>query len=137
MAILDKLRERAITMMEARKLALAAGKPPFEEEPIDDSQFDLVKRLLSDTFFIEINLNDTFYYAGADGYRMDSYNMEVILPLYGKYGRDALVAYVSLQRGHDPQIPQNVTQNFLAAKKEIEPLLPNIHFDWDIENNED
>ena len=84
--------------------------------------------LLDSTFELIINLNDTFYHA-SDAYKISSYNMELIVPVFEKYGRDALVGYIALARGHDP-LSRFVTPNFLSSKKEISEITK-IKLKWD------
>jgi len=87
-----------------------------------------INELLDSTFELIINLNDTFYHA-ADAYKIASYNMGLIVPVFEKYGRDAIVAYIALARGHDP-LDRFVTDNFLASKKEISEITK-IKLKWD------
>ena len=82
-------------------------------------------------FELNINLNDVFHFAGGDSYSIASYNLAYILPIYRKYEFDALVAYVAIARGYDPDIPQHITTNFKKAKKEIELIQDKFYYEDD------
>lgn len=61
-------------------------------------------------------MNDTFYYASADGEDVPYDEWPRVKQIYEEWGQDGIIAWVALRRGHDPQIPQNVTNKFKAAK---------------------
>lgn len=75
--------------------------------------------IMKNCFWIDLNMNDAMYYACADTERVSIDDLEKIIPLYDKYGWHALLAYVSVKRGHDPEIQKRFTQEFYAAKEEI------------------
>lgn len=80
------------------------------------------KMINSDMFYLAINMNDGMYYATADVEYISVEDLEIIIPVYDKYGWDTLLAYVAVLRGHDPGIPERITPAFKAAKIEIEKL---------------
>ena len=89
------------------------------------TETEAIKLVHDSTFIFHINMNGTFYYASADGAEIDGGDMIDLLPIIQKYGDDAMVAYEAIKRGHDPQIPQRVTKEFKAAKKEIKKIIAN------------
>lgn len=107
-----------------------------------EEDYILAGKLLLDgpnTSFHEmsINLNDTFYYASADSETIYEYDIAKILPTFKKYGQDTLVAYAAIVRGHDPQIKQNITENYKEAKKELGALLDDDIFMMDHKDRDD
>lgn len=75
--------------------------------------------LFDESFSIAFNMNDTFYYACGDSSCIDKEDIEDLESLIEKYGREALIAYEALKRGHDPTIPEHVTKEFKQCKEEI------------------
>ena len=72
------------------------------------------------TFWVDINLNDTFHYATADSESISADDLQDMEPIFDEFGFDAaIVAYVAILRGYDPTIPQVVTQEFKQAKAKI------------------
>lgn len=87
--------------------------------------------VIEGSFTITVNMNDTFYYACADSETLESDDLITILPLITKYGDAALTAYVAIKRGHDPQVTSRLTENFYAAKKELQPMFDSGELDWE------
>lgn len=67
-------------------------------------------------------MNDTFYYASADGEDVPYDEWPRLKEIYEQWGQDGLIAWVALRRGHDPQIPQNVTNQFKKAKAALSKI---------------
>jgi hypothetical protein len=82
----------------------------------------MIERLLNCCFEVMINLNDTFHYSSADTDAINCEDLIEILPIFERFGNDALVAYVALKRGQDPTIPKRCTPEFQIAKAEIAEL---------------
>lgn len=102
------------------------------------TELEAYKLLVESCFKMTVNLNDTFYYASADAETIEDDDSEELIPYIKKYGHDAIVAYVAIKRDHDPIIPQHITKDFKAAKKELKELAKDgtIFFDrWYRKNN--
>ena len=81
---------------------------------------DIFKIIKDDLLAVTFNMNDTFYYASADSSTISIDDLDDLAPLVKRYGRTAVVAYEALRRGHNPQIPDYVTPEFLQARCWIE-----------------
>lgn len=68
---------------------------------------------------ITFNLNDTFYYACADGCSIYVHDLEDLEEVFSRHGFDTVIAYEAIRRGHDPKIPQVVTESYKLAKQTI------------------
>lgn len=82
-----------------------------------------LKLIFENSLGVAINMNDTFYYACADSASIDTDELEDLEPVIELYGIDAFIAFEAIRRGHDPQIPQHITANFLAAKTMIQDIM--------------
>lgn len=79
-----------------------------------------IKTILNNAHAVAINLNDTFYYACADGTCIDMSELEDLEPVIEKYGDMAFVAYEAIKRGHDPEVTSvKYNPNFAPAKDMI------------------
>jgi len=84
------------------------------------------KEILENLHTVEINLNDTFYYACADSEELEAEDILELIPLFENYGvRDTLVAVTAVIRGHDPKVKGVCTSKFKKAKKEIQKMAKN------------
>ena len=72
---------------------------------------------------ITFNLNDTFYYACADGCSIYVHDLEDLEEVFNRHGFDTVIAYEAIRRGHDPKIPQVVTESYKLAKQQIQKIL--------------
>lgn len=86
------------------------------------TELEAYKLLIKDSFELQLNMNDTFYYATADVENMQAHDVKHILPLIQKYGHDAINAYVAVIRGHDPQISKRITEGYLKSKETIKAM---------------
>lgn len=84
-----------------------------------------IKLIEENCLGIAFSMNDTFYYACADISNIDFDELQDLESVIEKYGYDAIIAYEAIKRGHDPQIPQHITPEFLASKKMIEDIMNN------------
>lgn len=65
-------------------------------------QLRAFKKLVCDgTFWVVLNMNDTFGPASADAEEMPVEDIQHVLPLFMQYGMDALNAYAAVRRGGD------------------------------------
>lgn len=64
-----------------------------------------------------INMNDTFYYACSDTSEVPSEDALDLVPYIQFYGFNALLAYESIKRGHNPEISDYLTPEFLEVKE--------------------
>lgn len=72
------------------------------------------------SFVILLNMNDTFAWATADAERMPTEDIKHVLPLYQKYGDDALNAYAAVKRNCDVMDhPKLRTDKYYAAKEAL------------------
>lgn len=76
-----------------------------------------LENLISYSFNLQINMNDTFHYACGDVGEINSEDALDLLPFIDIYGFDACVAYEAIKRGYDPEIPQHVSKEFLEVKQ--------------------
>jgi hypothetical protein len=76
------------------------------------------------SYAFRLNMNDTFGFACADGEEMDDYDFELLMPIIAKYGRHALVAYVSVKRKAEPMHCPcgHDGHEYKSARAEIEAL---------------
>ena len=72
---------------------------------------------------VSFNLNDTFYYACGDGCSIDVCDLEDLEEVFNRHGFDTVIAYEAIRRGHDPKIPQVVTESYELAKQQIQKIL--------------
>jgi hypothetical protein len=89
------------------------------------SREEILEKIIEDSFFIIINLSDTFYYACADSEKIEGEDYIELIPLIEKYGYYAEVAYCAIKRGHDPQVKSVLTKEYYLAKDEILNMLTN------------
>lgn len=82
--------------------------------------FDQIKTEIVDITF---NLNDQFYYASADCTTIEMEDLNDLSSVIELYGYCALLAYESIKRGHEPQVKENITEEFKAAKNMILDLM--------------
>jgi hypothetical protein len=59
---------------------------------------EALEMLLTDTYHITLNMNDTFAYACADSEEVDADDMMSLLPLIQEFEYDAITAFVSVKR---------------------------------------
>jgi len=70
-------------------------------------------------FFIELNANDTFGYACADGQMIDIQELPGLIELDKLFGPEGIIAFMSVKRNEDP-ISRLVNKKFKEAKKYID-----------------
>jgi len=114
------------------KEALKQRKEIDFEEINDDlkKENNILKEMIKSSFSIDINLNDTFYYACADSEEIDSEDFLDLLELSKKHGSyNTINAYCSLKRekmfNEKNLIPINLKskeekEKFIKIKEEIE-----------------
>lgn len=98
----------------------------FYKPMTDDSKkLQLILKLLKqDSFWIALNMNDTFGYGCADIEDLTFFELEKILPIYEKYGDDALTAFACVKRGEGCMpIKERQNANFSKALVEIKNIL--------------
>ena len=78
------------------------------------------------SFWIALNANDFFGYACADCVKIDSDDLEWIIPFVKKYERDGINAVLAYIRQAKPLKPY-ITPEFELAYKEIEELNPEVY----------
>lgn len=91
------------------------------------TELESYKSIVNSCFKLQVNLNDTFYWATADIGEIDSCDISKILHIYQQCGRDTLVAYEAIIRGHDPDPSlmkrwKKGTADFYRAKAMLQPL---------------
>lgn len=84
---------------------------------------ETLRLIFQNSHGVGINMNDTFYYACADSSSIGTDELEDLEPVIEKYGSEAFTAFEAIKRGHDPQIPQHITNEFKAAKQMIQDML--------------
>ena len=70
-------------------------------------------------------MNDTFYYASADGEDVSLEELPVVLEIYNKYNENGLTAWVAHKRNEPPLDPL-ITKTYLEAKEYLEEKLKKI-----------
>ncbi len=80
------------------------------------------KILIKNSFNIEVNMNDTFWYATADSEQIEANDVDFLVPVIARYGDAAINAYVAIKRQIDPTVKQHLTYNFYRAKTELARL---------------
>lgn len=79
------------------------------------------------SYRIDLNANDTFFYASAMSVTLAADDYEWALPMIEKYGYDGAHAVMSYITKLDV-LPQLQNESYLAAKKELEESQPDC--DW-------
>jgi hypothetical protein len=83
----------------------------------DTPRYVSLRNLLSEqVFWLYLNANDTFHYATADAERfvMEESNLDKLIEVYERWGRDGVVALMASIRGDDP-LPQLRTPAYQEA----------------------
>jgi hypothetical protein len=90
----------------------------------DAEKAKVLDLLIQGAYSIRLNVSDTFAFATADSEDMDTYDLEIMLPVILKYGHSAFTAYVAVKRAQEPiDCKCNHKQPaYQEAKKEIEAL---------------
>jgi hypothetical protein len=65
------------------------------------TELEAYRQLISGSFSLEINLNDCFMWGAAYSSKLDADDIELFLPIYQKYGTEALMAYASINDDFD------------------------------------
>ena len=86
------------------------------------TELEAYKLVFEDSFFVSLNMSDTFAWGCSESEDMEAEDVEEIIPLVQKYGRIALVAYAAVKRGYDPQLKNYRVDEYWAAKKEVEKM---------------
>jgi NADH:ubiquinone oxidoreductase subunit E len=89
-------------------------------------ELNALKLIFDYSFWVALNANDFFNYACADCVKLDSEDLEWIVPIVEKYGKDGIHAVMSYIREAQPLKPY-VTDKFKQALKELELLNPTIY----------
>ena len=90
-------------------------------------------------FSVDLNMNDTFYYASADSEPVYVNNLPSLIEVEKSFGWIGVVAFVAVKRGHDPSIDKHKTKEFYNAKERIYELIKDKKidtFDWNKESND-
>lgn len=105
--------------------------------------------MLECCFKVDINLNDTFYYACADSEEINAEDFVDLIPLAQKYGAiNAVLAFCAVKREQMGEVKnlepiginkRKEKKNFRNAKKEIETIIKDPNFEqffelsWDVD----
>ena len=95
-----------------------------------ESEQDLTMLLLADVINDDhghyvLDMNDTFYYACADGEEVKPEEIKEVARLFRWYGFPGLNYWVAGKRGHDPEIPQHREEvEYVRGKEKKEPTEP-------------
>lgn len=82
------------------------------------------EELLKGSFWVDLNMNDTFAFACADSEKFNADDFDLMVPVIAKYGQSALTAYAAVRRGAEPITCPcgHDGPDYQAAKKEIEAI---------------
>lgn len=87
---------------------------------------DMIVRIVNGSFGIEMNANDFFAYACADGVTLDPGDLPWVLEIISRHGEDdginACLSYIRNQ----PPIEPWITEGFKAALADIEAMKPKV-----------
>lgn len=83
------------------------------------TELEAYKELISYSFGVNLNLNDTFDYAASDEEDLFPSEIKFLIPFIQRYGGVAIIAFIALKRGYDPHVKSVLVTNFYEAKKEL------------------
>lgn len=84
-----------------------------------------LQKLFKWSFYVKINLNDTFHYGSTDSELVSIDDLEDLEPLIEEFEFDAILAYIALMRGYDPEIASLITPEYKEAKMKLEEMIKN------------
>lgn len=88
------------------------------------TELEAYKAVLENAAYgIELNMNDTFYYACGDSETLNNDDAITLIPIIQRYGDIALIAYCSIKRGG--ALPIRIRDGFYEARSEIQNLADN------------
>ena len=89
-------------------------------EDIDyKKKYELLLDLFGASFGLVINMNDCFAWACAEGCDMEPDDIPIFLPIYEKYGFEALLAYAYLVRDEKESIPMLMQPTYAGYFKNL------------------
>lgn len=87
------------------------------------TELEVYKEIVESSFHLQLNMNDAFHWATADAEDLHGYDVERIVPICMKYGTSpTLLAYAAISRGYDSDHKKLLTNEYWAAKEELQLL---------------
>ena len=99
----------------------ASQKLALEDLLLDSESVFIQWNDEDDKVYVELNMNDTFGYACADGEELKVEDFEVASKLYKQFENDGLTAFVAQKRNADP-LKELVNEKYKAAREYLKKL---------------
>jgi hypothetical protein len=103
-------------------------------------RYSTMKTIFENAFYVQMNMNDAFYWGCSDISSIAVEDLEDLEPLIDQLGWEVFRAYEAIKRGHDPDksVMRDGTKYFEAKKRIIDLInfsdeMFLYHLKWELE----